>query len=55
MSDLRSRHLVLQSLETITSQHRFYNMGLVTQKGIYIHLLSILPDVDCIDGFVLNC
>jgi hypothetical protein len=30
MSCLRSRHLVLWSLGTLTGQHRFYGMGLVT-------------------------
>jgi hypothetical protein len=31
-SCLRSRHLVLWSLETLTSQQRFYDTGLVTQR-----------------------
>jgi hypothetical protein len=55
MSDLRSHHLVLQLLGTLTGQHRFYSTRLVTQKRKYFHLLRVLPDVDCIDGFVLNC
>ena len=48
----RSRHLVLWSLETLTGQHRFYGMRLVTQKERCYHPLSILPEAGCIAGFV---
>ena len=34
-SCLRSRHLVLWSLGTLTGQQRFYGTGLVTQKEKY--------------------
>jgi hypothetical protein len=36
-------------------QHRFYGMRQVTQKKRYYHPLSILPEVGCIAGSVLNC
>jgi len=39
----RSRHLILWSLETLTGQHRFYDTGLVTQKGRCYHPLCVLP------------
>ena len=55
MSCLRSRHLVLWSLGILTGQQIFYGTRLVTQKGRYYHLLSILSEVDCIAVFVLNC
>ena len=57
-------HLVLRqgkvlfkesSLETLSSQQRFHDTRLITQNGRYYHLLSILPEVGCIAGFVLNC
>jgi hypothetical protein len=54
-SCLRSRHLILWSLETLTSQQRFYGMKLVTQNEKYYHPLSVLPEVGCIVSFVLNC
>jgi hypothetical protein len=52
---LRSRHLVLWSLETLTGQQRSYGSGLVTQKRRYYHPLNVLPEADCIANFVLNC
>jgi hypothetical protein len=55
MSSLRSRHLVLWSLGTLTSQQRFYGTRLVTRNRRYYHPLSVLPEADCIAGFVLNC
>jgi hypothetical protein len=54
-SCLRNHLLVLWSLETLTGQHRFYGPRFVTQKERYYHPLSVLPKVDCIVGFVLNC
>jgi hypothetical protein len=55
MSCLMSRYLVLWSLGTLTSQHRFYDMRLVTQKERYYHPLSVLPEIGYIASFVLNC
>ena len=55
MSSLRSRHLVLWSLETLTGQQRFYVTELVTRKGRYYHPLGVLLETGCIVGFVLNC
>jgi len=52
---LRSRHLVLWLLGTLTGQQRFYGTGLVTQKGRYYHPLNVLHEVGCIAGFVINC
>jgi len=52
---LRSRHLVLWSLGTLTGQQRFYGTGLVTQKGRYYHPLNVLPEAGCIAGFIINC
>jgi hypothetical protein len=54
-SCLRSRHLVLWLLGTLTGQQRFYGAGLVTQKGRYYHPLNVLPEAGCIAGFVINC
>jgi hypothetical protein len=54
-SCLRSRHLVLWSLGTLTGQHRFYGSRLVTQKGRYYHPLNVLSKTNCIAVFVLNC
>jgi hypothetical protein len=54
-SYLRSCHLVLWSLETLTGKQRLYGTRLVIQKEIYYHPLSVLPEVGCIVGFVLNC
>jgi hypothetical protein len=47
-SYLKSRHLILWSLETLTGQHRFYGTR-------YYHLLSVLHEVGWIASFVLNC
>jgi len=55
MSYLRSRHLVLQSLGILTDQQRLYGTGLITQNRRYYHPLSVLPKVDYITGFILNC
>jgi hypothetical protein len=55
MSCLRSCHLVLWSLETLTGQQRFYGTRLVTQNIRYYHPLNVVPEVGCIAGFVLNC
>ena len=52
MSSLRSHHLVLWSLGTPIGQQRFYDTGLVTQKGRYYHPLSVPLEADCIAGFV---
>jgi hypothetical protein len=52
MSSLRSRHLVLWSLGTLTGQQRFYGTGLVTQKERCYHPLSILPKAGCIADFI---
>jgi hypothetical protein len=52
---LRSRHLVLWLLGTLTGQQRFYGTRLVTQKGGYYHPLSVMPKADCIADFVINC
>jgi hypothetical protein len=52
MSSSRSRYLVLWSLETLTGQQRLYGMRLVTRRGRYYHPLSVLPEADCITGFV---
>jgi hypothetical protein len=52
---LRSRHLVLWSLGTLTGQQRFYGTRLVTQKGRHYHPLSVLPKAGCIADFVINC
>jgi hypothetical protein len=52
---LRSHHLVLWLLGTLTGQQRFYGTRLVTQKGRYYHPLNVLPEADCIAGFVINC
>ena len=54
-SCLRSRHLVLWSLGTLTGQQRFYGTRLITQKERYYHPLSVLPKADCIADFVINC
>jgi len=54
MSCLRSHHLVLWSLETLTDQHRFYGTRLVTLKGRYYHLLSVLYEVGCIADYIPN-
>jgi len=51
---LRSRHLVLWSLGTLTGQQRLYGTRLVTQKGRYYHPLSVLPKAGCIADFVIN-
>jgi len=48
----RSRHLVLWSLGTLTGQHKFYGTRLVTQNGRCNHPLNVLPEADCIAGFV---
>jgi hypothetical protein len=53
-SCLRSRHLVLWLLGTLTGQQRSYGSGLVTQKGRYYHPLNVLPEADCIGDFILN-
>ena len=52
---LRSCHLVLWSLGTLTGQQRFYDTRLITQKERCYHLLSILHEVDYIVEFILNC
>jgi hypothetical protein len=49
---LRSRHLVLWLLGTLTGQQRFYNTRL---KGRYYHPLSVLPKAGCIVDFIINC
>jgi len=54
-SCLRSRHLVLWLLETLTGQQRFYCTGLVKQKGRYYHPLNVLHEAGCIADFVINC
>jgi len=54
MSCLRSRYLVLWSLETLTGHHRFYGTGLVTQNERYYHPLGIMSGVGYIAGFVLS-
>jgi len=51
---LRSRHLVLWLLGTLTGQQRFYGTGLVTQKRRYYHSLNVLSEAGCIAGFVIN-
>jgi hypothetical protein len=43
-SSVRSCHLVLWSLETLTDQHRFYGTGLVTRKERNDHPLNVLPE-----------
>ena len=48
ISYLRSHHLVLWSLGTLTGQQRFYGSGLVTYKGRYYHPLNVLPQAYCI-------
>jgi hypothetical protein len=55
MFSLRSRHLILWSLEILTGQYRFYGMRLITQKRIYYHPLNVLLEVGCIANFILNC
>jgi hypothetical protein len=40
MSNLRSHYLVLRSLETLTSQQRFYSTELLMRNGRYYHLLA---------------
>jgi hypothetical protein len=49
---LRSHHLVLWSLGTLTGQQRFYGPRLVTRKGRCYHPLSVLPEASCIADFV---
>jgi C4-dicarboxylate-specific signal transduction histidine kinase len=39
----------------LTGQQRLYDIGPVTQNKGYYHSLSIIPEVGCIAGFVLNC
>ena len=50
-SCLKSRHLVLWLLWTLTDQQRFYGTRLVTQKRRYYHPLSVVPEVGCIADF----
>jgi hypothetical protein len=54
MFGLKSRYLILWSLEILSGQQRFHSMGLLMRKERYYHPLSVLPKVVCIVGFVLN-
>jgi hypothetical protein len=55
MSCLRSCHLVLWSLKTLTGQQRFYGTRLVMQEERYYHPLSVLLEVGYIAGSILSC
>lgn len=55
MFGLKSRYLILWSLGILSGQQRFHSMGLLMRKERYYHPLSILPEIDCIIGFVLYC
>jgi hypothetical protein len=54
-SSLRSSHLILWSLETLTDQQSFYGTWLVMLKERYYYPKNILLEVDCIVSFVLKC